>query len=80
MKVVEDRFPNDDGKILVTCIGISSGIGRLIAGPISDFKNVDRIVMQQVYKIIHLNIIRQSIAKINARGAYAPEAITAKTT
>lgn len=48
MKAVEDRFPNNDGKILVMCIGISSGIGRLIAGPISDFKNVNRIVMQQV--------------------------------
>lgn len=48
MKVVEDRFPNNDGKILVLCIGISSGIGRLIAGPISDFKSVNRIVMQQV--------------------------------
>lgn len=54
MKVVEDRFPKDDGKILVTCIGISSGIGRLISGPISDFKKVDRIVIQQVYYIIIL--------------------------
>ncbi|VVC31285.1 Hypothetical protein CINCED_3A014625 [Cinara cedri] len=48
VKVVEDRFPSADGKILVTCIGISSGIGRLISGPISDCKRVDRIIMQQV--------------------------------
>lgn len=48
VKVVEDRFPNTDGKILVTCIGVSSGIGRLISGPISDYKGVDRIIMQQI--------------------------------
>lgn len=55
VKFVDDRFPKDDGKILVTCIGISSGIGRLISGPISDYKGINRIVMQQVYWIIHLN-------------------------
>ncbi|XP_025416090.1 monocarboxylate transporter 10 [Sipha flava] len=48
VKVVEDLFPQNDGKMLVTCIGISSGIGRLIAGPISDCKQVNRIIMQQI--------------------------------
>ncbi|XP_029346887.1 solute carrier family 16, member 10 isoform X1 [Acyrthosiphon pisum] len=48
VKFVDDRFPQNDGKILVTCIGISSGIGRLISGPISDYKGVNRIVMQQM--------------------------------
>ncbi|XP_050429209.1 monocarboxylate transporter 10 [Adelges cooleyi] len=48
VKFVEDKFPQSDGKILVTCIGISSGLGRLIAGPISDLKGANRIVMQQV--------------------------------
>jgi hypothetical protein len=43
--------------MLVTCIGISSGIGRLIAGPISDCKQVNRIIMQQVYEKNHSNII-----------------------
>jgi len=49
--MVEDRFPDNDGKILVLSIGISSGIGRLISGPISDCKKVNRIVMQQVCTI-----------------------------
>jgi len=49
VKFVDDRFPQNDGKILITCIGVSSGIGRLISGPISDCKGVSRIVMQQVY-------------------------------
>lgn len=57
MKVVDDLFPQNDGKILVTCIGISSGIGRLIAGPISDCKQVNRIIMQQVYEIIIYEVL-----------------------
>lgn len=57
MKVVEDLFPANDGKILVTCIGISSGIGRLASGIISDCKGVNRIIMQQVPKVFFSDLI-----------------------
>lgn len=37
-----------DGSLLVTTLGASSGLGRMIFGPLSDSKRVNRIVMQQV--------------------------------
>jgi MCP family monocarboxylic acid transporter-like MFS transporter 10 len=36
------------GEILVTCIGAFSCLGRFITGPIADFSNVNRIVLQQI--------------------------------
>lgn len=37
-----------DGKLPVLCIGIASGIGRLVFGFVGDVKGVDKIVLQQV--------------------------------
>ena len=45
---MEDTLPEKNGRTLVTCIAITSLIGRLIFGYISDFKNVNRILLQQV--------------------------------
>ncbi|PNF40757.1 hypothetical protein B7P43_G18021 [Cryptotermes secundus] len=48
LKMVEDNFKNGDGKVLVMCLGITSGLGRLIFGKIADIPKVNRIFLQQV--------------------------------
>lgn len=46
---VKTTFPGPvDVKFPVLCIGITSGIGRLIFGYIADFPQVNRILLQQV--------------------------------
>jgi len=41
-------FKDADSKLPVMCIGITSGIGRLIFGYIADQPKVNRIFLQQV--------------------------------
>lgn len=49
LQFVKTNFSNDyDGKIPVTCIGITSGLGRLIFGYIADKPRVNRILLQQI--------------------------------
>lgn len=48
MKFVSINFPHNDGKILVMCIGVTSGIGRIFFGKIADLPGVDSILLQQV--------------------------------
>lgn len=47
---IKKEFPDnrDDTKIVITCIGITSGVGRLIFGGIASLKWANRIVLQQV--------------------------------
>lgn len=46
---VKHSFSSDvDGKAPVICIGITSGLGRLIFGYIADLPRVNRILLQQV--------------------------------
>lgn len=47
-KFVTTTFKDADGKLPVMCIGITSGIGRLIFGYIADLPKVNRILLQQV--------------------------------
>ncbi|XP_043489932.1 monocarboxylate transporter 10 isoform X1 [Polistes fuscatus] len=47
-KFVATTFKGSDGKLPVMCIGITSGIGRLIFGYIADLPKVNRILLQQV--------------------------------
>lgn len=47
-KFVQVTFPESDGKLPVVCIGITSGLGRLIFGYIADHPKVDRILLQQM--------------------------------
>ncbi|CAB3371550.1 Hypothetical predicted protein [Cloeon dipterum] len=61
VKFVEERFPTEDGKILIMCIGLTSGLGRLIFGKIGDLPRVDRILLQQV-KIYYATRASCSIA------------------
>lgn len=48
-------FKDADGKLPVMCIGITSGIGRLIFGYIADLPKVNRILLQQVSSFLRLN-------------------------
>lgn len=49
LKFVEANFSkDDDNKLPVLCIGITSGLGRLIFGFIADMKNINRILLQQL--------------------------------
>lgn len=45
---VKDILPEANGEILVTCIGLTSGVGRIIFGKLADFPVVNRICLQQV--------------------------------
>ena len=40
--------PEANQKLPIMCLGITSGIGRLIFGYIADLPRVDRILLQQV--------------------------------
>ena len=45
---MEDILPEKNGGALLTCIAITSLVGRLIFGYISDLPKVNRILLQQV--------------------------------
>ncbi|XP_055938722.1 monocarboxylate transporter 10-like isoform X1 [Argiope bruennichi] len=45
---VKDILPSANGEILVTCIGLTSGVGRIIFGKLADFPFINRIMLQQV--------------------------------
>lgn len=47
-KFVATTFKDADGKLPVMCIGITSGLGRLIFGYIADLPKVNRILLQQI--------------------------------
>lgn len=50
---VQESFPKGtDAKLPILCIGITSGIGRLLFGYIADYPNVDRILLQQISFLI----------------------------
>lgn len=49
LKFVEDNYSEEyDGKLPVICIGIASGVGRLIFGYLGDHPKVNRIFLQQI--------------------------------
>lgn len=52
MKHTQDIFPESDGSMLVLCLSITSGISRILAGKLADFKCVNRIHMQQIAFVI----------------------------
>ncbi|XP_076243451.1 monocarboxylate transporter 10-like protein kar isoform X2 [Calliopsis andreniformis] len=47
-KFVATTFKDSDGKLPIMCIGITSGIGRLVFGYIADLPRVNRILLQQI--------------------------------
>ncbi|XP_022234282.2 monocarboxylate transporter 10 isoform X2 [Drosophila obscura] len=48
MEFVKTTFPGEDVNLPVMCIGITSGIGRLIFGIIADMPGVNRMYLQQL--------------------------------
>ncbi|XP_020811645.1 monocarboxylate transporter 10 isoform X1 [Drosophila serrata] len=48
MQFVKKNFPGEDVNLPVMCIGITSGIGRLIFGVIADMPGVNRMYLQQL--------------------------------
>lgn len=47
-KFISEKFPEENKNWPLMCIGITSGIGRLLFGWISDLKGVNRILLQQI--------------------------------
>lgn len=47
-KFVEQQFNGDSKKLPIMCIGVTSGVGRLLFGYIADKPWVNRILLQQV--------------------------------
>lgn len=45
---VKDTLPSANGEVLVTCIGLTSGVGRIFFGKLADFPAVNRIMLQQI--------------------------------
>lgn len=48
VKYVNKTLPTENGNILVTCMGATSGVGRLVFGKLADFPWVNRIFLQQI--------------------------------
>ncbi|KAH8278540.1 hypothetical protein KR018_004927 [Drosophila ironensis] len=48
MQFVKTVFPGEDVNLPVMCIGITSGLGRLIFGIIADMPGVNRVYLQQL--------------------------------
>lgn len=48
VQFVKDILPDSNGKSLLTCIAITSGLGRFIFGFIADLPRVNRILLQQI--------------------------------
>ncbi|KAG4075141.1 hypothetical protein HA402_006158 [Bradysia odoriphaga] len=47
-KFVSIIYPNENENFPIMCIGITSGIGRIVFGFIADLKGVNRIYLQQI--------------------------------
>lgn len=47
-KFIDEKFPDENKNLPLMCIGVASGIGRLLFGYISDLQGVNRILLQQI--------------------------------
>lgn len=47
-KFIVEKFPNNNENLPIVCISLTSGLGRLIFGVISDLPRVNRILLQQI--------------------------------
>lgn len=47
-KFIVEKFPENNQNLPLVCIGLTSGLGRLVFGMISDMPRVDRIMLQQI--------------------------------
>ncbi|XP_059473719.1 monocarboxylate transporter 10-like [Neocloeon triangulifer] len=51
-KFVSINFPNHDGSVLITCIGVAFGVGRIVYGQVSNLIDANRLLLQQVSLVI----------------------------
>ncbi|KAH7937327.1 hypothetical protein HPB49_010771 [Dermacentor silvarum] len=58
---VDDVFPDANGETLVTCMGITSGLGRVLFGRLADLPSVSPVVLQQV-SFMAMGLLTLSIA------------------
>ncbi|XP_046404401.1 monocarboxylate transporter 10 isoform X2 [Ischnura elegans] len=65
VKFVDINFPESDGKILVMCIGVTSGVGRLVFGKIADMPKVNRIMLQQI-SFLSIGVMTMLIVATNS--------------
>ena len=61
---VSNTLPESNGAILVTCIGVTSGISRLVCGKIADLPSVNRIRMQQ-FALLIMALVTAAIPFVN---------------
>lgn len=56
MKHVEERFGEDANKeVLLMCIGVTSGVGRLIFGQVADYVHgVNKVYLQVTLTILEI--------------------------
>lgn len=47
-KFITEKFPNNNTNLPLVCIGVTSGVGRIVFGMISDLPRVNRIFLQQI--------------------------------
>ncbi|XP_062615592.1 monocarboxylate transporter 10-like [Saccostrea cucullata] len=47
VKHTQDNFPGSNAFILITCMQVTSGVGRIVFGKVADLAFVNRIYMQQ---------------------------------
>ncbi|XP_056015734.1 monocarboxylate transporter 10-like isoform X4 [Ostrea edulis] len=52
VKHTQDRFPDANAFILITCMQSTSGLGRIIFGEMADLECVNRIYMQQTAFVV----------------------------
>lgn len=45
---MEENYPTDDSKLPMTSIALTSGVGRIFFGFLSDRRGINSIVLQQV--------------------------------
>ncbi|XP_033505142.1 monocarboxylate transporter 10 [Epinephelus lanceolatus] len=69
MKHVEERFGEDTNKeVLLMCIGITSGVGRLIFGRVADYVNGVNKVYLQVASFLVIGLMSMMIPLCNIFG------------
>lgn len=63
MKHVEERFgPDTNKEVLLMCIGITSGVGRLIFGRVADYVDgVNKVYLQVILK----NLKAADVSRLN---------------
>ncbi|XP_048771101.2 monocarboxylate transporter 10-like [Ostrea edulis] len=52
VKHTQDNFPTSNAFILITCMQVTSGVGRLLFGKLADLEWVNRIYMQQTAFVV----------------------------